>query len=64
MSITLSEELTQELESRAEERDTTVAALVCEAMRWYLGMDPELLDELASWQEVRDEALTLVDNGQ
>ena len=32
-----------------------------EALEWYLQMDTELLDEMAAWQEVRDESLQIVE---
>ena len=62
MTVTIPKELEEELRAQAVQRDTSVEDLVREALRWYLRMDTELLDELAAWQEVRDEALHIVED--
>lgn len=59
MTITIPADLEQELQSEATERNTSVEEVVIDALRWNLQMDPKLQDELAAWQEVRDEALDL-----
>lgn len=61
MTVTIPEELVAELQAKAAQRNATVANLVREALEWYLRMDTELLDELAAWQDVRDEALEIVE---
>jgi len=61
MTVTIPEDLVTQLRLRAERRQTTIDDLVREALNWYLRIDPDLLDELSAWQEVRDEALHLVE---
>jgi len=61
MTITIPRELQEALESRAAQRHLTADDLVREALTWYLQFDESLLDELSAWQEVRDEALDLVE---
>ncbi len=61
MTVKIPEELEAALQQKAAERKTSVGQLVREALQWYLQMDPELLDELTAWQEVRDEAWDVVE---
>lgn len=61
MNVTLPPELVEALSQRAREQQVGVEDLVREAVAWYLGLDAALADELRAWQEVRDEALDLVD---
>ncbi|NUQ62787.1 MAG: ribbon-helix-helix protein, CopG family [Pirellulales bacterium] len=61
MTVTIPKELETALQQKADERKTSMGQLVREALEWYLRMDAELLDELTAWQEVRDEALDVVD---
>jgi predicted transcriptional regulator len=61
MVLEIPADLEQALHSLAQQRRTTVDAVVREAIDWYLSIDPDTLDELAAWQEVRDEALSLVE---
>lgn len=56
MTVTLPVELEEKLRSTARQRRTSVEELVRQAVEWYLGAEPELLDELDAWQQVRDEA--------
>ena len=46
---------------KADQRQVPVDNVVQEALEWYLRMNTELLDELAAWQEVRDEAVEIVE---
>ena len=61
MTVTIPHEMEEELKTRAKERQVSLDQLVREALEWYLRMDAELMDELNAWQEVRDEALNLVE---
>jgi hypothetical protein len=61
MTIPIPAELEQALLLRAQQRQISVESLVNEALAWYLQMEPATLDELTAWQEVRDEALRLVE---
>jgi hypothetical protein len=61
MALEIPADLEQALLSRAHLRHTTVDAVVREALAWYLSIDSDTVDELAAWQEVRDEALRLVE---
>jgi len=56
MTVPLPVELDEKLRSTARQRRTSVEELVRQAVEWYLGAEPELLDELDAWQQVRDEA--------
>ena len=60
-TFTIPAELEQVFEERAAVRNMPVENMVQEALRWYLQMDPALLDELDAWQEVRDEAWEAVE---
>ncbi len=61
MTLTIPCELEQALQTRAQQRQITLDQAVGEALKWYLSLDADLLDELDAWQEVRDEALQLVE---
>jgi hypothetical protein len=61
MVLEIPAELEGALRSRAQQRQTTVDVVVREAIDWYLRVDAATQDELAAWQEVRDEALRLVE---
>jgi hypothetical protein len=63
MTLTIPQDLEQALVSRAQERQQPVADVVREALTWYLQISEASFDELAAWQEVRDEALRLVEDG-
>lgn len=62
MSIDIPPDLQRALSDRAAQRQMSLDGLVHEALAWYLQIDPELLDEFAAWQEVRDEAWRLVED--
>jgi hypothetical protein len=57
MTIAIPAEIERALGEKASERHVSVEELVSDALRWYLQLDSGLTDELAAWQEVRDEAL-------
>ena len=61
MTVTIPQELENAVQRCAEKRQLPVEHLVQEALQWYLRIDPELLDEVAAWQDVRDEALDIVE---
>lgn len=61
MNLELPSDLEQTLRRRAEQRQISIEDLVREAISWYIQMDPTTLDELSAWQEVRDEALELIE---
>jgi hypothetical protein len=61
MTCSIPSDIEQRLAARAAKRQTTVDQLVLEALNWYLGVDDETLDELAAWQEIRDEAADLAE---
>jgi hypothetical protein len=54
-------ELEQALCQCAQQRRMSLEHLVHEALAWYLQMNTSMLDEFVAWQEVRDEALELVE---
>ena len=56
MVISLSADVEQSLKDRAQRLHRSVDDLVNEAVAWYVRLDPDLIDELNAWQEVRDEA--------
>ena len=62
MSTSLPPELQQAVTARAAELHVSPEELVRDALRWYLQLDPEFVDELAAWQEVRDDALQRVED--
>jgi predicted transcriptional regulator len=61
VTVTIPAELETAVQRRAEHRHVSVENVVQEALEWYLQMNMELLDELAAWQEVRDESLQVVE---
>ncbi len=61
MTVAIPTELETELHARAEQRQVSVDSIVREAIDWYLRMDAATIDELVAWQEVRDEALQLIE---
>ena len=61
MTLTIPPDIAQKLAKRAVQRNMSVEALLREAIEWYLQMDPAAIDELTAWQEIRDEALELVE---
>lgn len=63
MTVPIPPDLQQALAARAAQRQTSVEELVRDALVWYLQLDASLIDEFAGWQEVRDEALRLVEEG-
>jgi hypothetical protein len=60
MTVTIPAELEIAVQRRAEQRQVSVENVVQEALEWYLQMSAQLMDELAAWQEVRDEAADIV----
>jgi predicted transcriptional regulator len=64
MTVVLPADLERALAETARARQRPVDELVQDALRWYLHIDPALWDELDAWQEVRDEALNLVEDGR
>jgi hypothetical protein len=61
MAIAIPAEIEKALGAKALERHISVEELVSDALRWYLRIESGLTDELAAWQEVRDEALETVE---
>jgi predicted transcriptional regulator len=61
MSVTIPSELEGEVVERARQRHVDVEDIVREALSWYLRVEAATLDELTAWQDVRDEALLLVE---
>ena len=64
MTISLPVDLQQSIESRAAKLGVLPDDLVCRAVSWYLAMNESVLEELDTWQAVRDEALQLTENPQ
>lgn len=63
MTITIPADIERQLAARAERERTNIETVVHQALAWYLQTDPDIVDELEAWQEVRDEALKLVEDG-
>jgi len=63
MTIAIPTEIERALGEKASERQVTIEELVADALRWYLQIESGLTDELAAWQEVRDEALKTTQGG-
>jgi predicted transcriptional regulator len=61
MTIAIPAEIERALGEKAAKRRMTVEELVSDALRWYLQIESGLTDELAAWQEVRDEALKTIE---
>jgi predicted transcriptional regulator len=61
VTVAIPSELEEAVHRKAEQRRVPVERAVQEALEWYLRVDTELLDELAAWQEVRDEAFEIVE---
>ena len=61
MTVTVPVELEDKLRSTALQRRTSADQLVRQALEWYLGTEPELMDELDAWQQIRDEAWVAVE---
>ena len=61
MSVAIPSELESEVVERARQRHVRVEDIVREALDWYLRVDAATLDEFEAWQEIRDEALQLVE---
>ena len=64
MMLSIPPQLEQELETRARRRQMSTDDLVREALTWYLRLEADTVDELAAWQEIRDEALRLVEGSE
>jgi hypothetical protein len=64
MTVTIPHDLEQAVLLRARERCIDPDELVREALTWYVQMDADVADELTAWQEVRDEALRLVEESE
>ena len=60
MTVTIPQELELAVQRCAQKRHVPVERLVQEALQWYLQIDPELVNELAAWQDVRDEACLML----
>jgi hypothetical protein len=60
MTVPIPTELEQAVIERARLRQQSVEELVRDALESYLRMESD--DELNAWQEVRDEALRLVED--
>lgn len=56
MVVTKPDALEKAVQQKATELQLAPCEVVRQALEWYLRMDGALLDELAAWQEVRDEA--------
>ncbi|MCI0358779.1 MAG: hypothetical protein L0211_09885 [Planctomycetaceae bacterium] len=63
MTLAIPTDLEQKLVDRARQRNVSVETLVGEALQWYLRLEPGLIDELEAWQDVREEALSIVEEG-
>ena len=63
MTVAIPPELEQALAARAAQLRVSPEQLVREALSWYLQTDEALRDELSAWQEVRDEALDVIEDG-
>ncbi len=61
MTVAIPKELEEAVHRKAEQCQVPIERVVQEALEWYLRTDVELLDELAAWQEARDEALEIVE---
>lgn len=61
MSVAIPSELEFEVVERARQRHVDVEDIVREALDWYLRVGAATFDELTAWQDVRDEALQLVE---
>ncbi|HMC64213.1 MAG TPA: hypothetical protein VKI65_04675 [Gemmataceae bacterium] len=64
MTFTIPAELEQELQAQAQHRQMHLEDIVREALTWYVRMGSATIDELTAWQEIRDEALRLVEEPQ
>ena len=62
MTVQVSSEMEQALRERADRLGVSVEDVVQQALSWFLTVDPELLDELAAWQEVGEEGLRLIED--
>ena len=62
MTVSVSPDLEQAVRERASHLHLSVDALVHQALTWYLQSSPELLDEMAAWQEIGEEAIQLVED--
>ncbi len=61
MTVAIPRELERQITERAQQRHVMIEEVVREALDWYLRIEAATLDELTAWQEVRDEALQLVE---
>jgi hypothetical protein len=61
MTLMIPQRLEQKLIDQARQRNVSIESLVSEALDWYLKLDPNVLDELVAWQEVRDEAVGVIE---
>jgi len=62
MALEIPIDLEQALQAYAAKRQSSVEAVIREALDWYLRIEAETIDELAAWQEVRDEAVRLIED--
>ena len=61
MTVRIPTKLEKALAARAKVRKISLHELVREALVWYMQLEDATVDELNAWQEVRDEALTIVE---
>jgi len=61
VTLVIPHRLEQKLAAEAQQRNVSIETLVSEALDWYLQLDRNVLDELTAWQDVRDEALQIVE---
>jgi hypothetical protein len=61
MTVKIPTKLEKALIARAKERKISFQDLIHEALSWYMQLEQATVDELNAWQEVRDEALRLVE---
>ena len=62
MTVKIPFKLVKALSARAKDKQISLRELVREALFWYLQLEEATVDELNGWQEVRDEALRLVED--
>jgi len=61
MTLMIPQRLEQKLIEQARQRNVSIESLVSEALDWYLKLDANVLDELVAWQEIRDEAVGVIE---
>lgn len=61
MTVAIPADLEQSLASRAATLGVPADDLVRQALRWYLAVPEAVWEEFDAWQEIRDEALELIE---